>query len=908
MRTPPIFRRTTLGVLLLLTLSCGGDGGPTGPTNPIPTISHGSADSVVATGGAFIDTLYGDDFMEEAVATINGHPRATVRLASWLLTVEVTAADISGPGTRQIRVRNPGPGGGPSAPLTLHIVAPPSAPTIDSLGVDTVLSDRQATLNVYGTNFTRESKIRWNDSVLATYRASATHLSAYLPVSLVATPGTRTITVGTPAPGGGISGSKQFTVLLAPAILATTPDTIRTGPGTIPFRIHGHGFDLVDTVQTAFQTSFVSLTPAARTDSTIDFQLDRSEMYANGTLNVRLITRFGDTPFALVKVFNPVPTVSSVAPDTVDGTGPVDTVLVTGTGFLPDMYARVGGLYVPTEIIDSTHLKAVLGTELLMTGGSRALDVYDPSSLVSSNTAPFVIRNPAPVADTLVGPVADSIGGSEGHALMGSNFRNNGSLLVNGVPVTPAFIYIQSGSIDFKLTPAQTGAAGTLMISWSNNAPGGGATAPLPLQVIVPNPAPQLTGTDHEYLFADSGDVTVVLYGHGFIPGSTAELSTFPEYPGGGVHLATTRLSDSTLQVVVPAGVLGEPRPYYFRARAAQPTALPSNSVTALGLSPGVQSVRTLPFGAIDMIGDPVRDRLYVLKSLSFGQPEWLLVIDPTTGTRVDSMPVPVGAAYALAVASDGSALYLVGPGLGILAVDPVNLSTIYHIAEGKTADSVPWQSLAIAAGRDHPGRIAVLRGPTAASASGWQVRLFQDGVVLPNSVGVSLDDGPLALGFAPGDSVLVALTANRSGGAHYRRLSVGPNGLAIALDVGVAITTGYDAVVTGSVVHTDGYGVLDFATGAVLAPSPGVTFTAQAVGQGRSGTHAYAARQYTWNGDPVTQIDRLGGASGTPLGTISLPRGVGPAPNAVTTWGTNGFAVSGNQQVIIGTSAQTSD
>src|SRR6478736_1360116 len=100
MRAPQIFRLPGLGIVLLLTLSCGGDGGPTGPTNPTPTISHGSADSVVATGGTFIDTLYGDDFMDEAIATINGHPRMTVRLASWLLTVEVTAADISGPGTR----------------------------------------------------------------------------------------------------------------------------------------------------------------------------------------------------------------------------------------------------------------------------------------------------------------------------------------------------------------------------------------------------------------------------------------------------------------------------------------------------------------------------------------------------------------------------------------------------------------------------------------------------------------------------------------------------------------------------------------------------------------------------------------------------------------------------------------
>ena len=473
--------------------------------------------------------------------------------------------------------------------------------------------------------------------------------------------------------------------------------------------------------------------------------------------------------------------------------------------------------------------------------------------------------------------------------------------------MTPESLYVQSHAIDFNLPASATSAAGTLMISWSNEAPGGGTTGQLPLQVIVPHPAPQLFGTDHEYLFADSGNVIVVLQGQGFLPGTTAELSLYPDYPGGGLLLTSTRLSDSTLQVLVPQGVLGEPRPYYFRARAPQPTALPSNSVTALGLSHGVRSIRTLPIGVVDLIGDPVRDRLYAIRSSGFGQPQWLLVIDPTTGTPIDSMTVPVGAAQELAVAADGSALYLVGPGLGILAVDPVTLSTLYSIPEGVTPDSIPWQSVAIAAGRDHPGRIAVLRGPTAPSASGWQVRLIQDGVALPDLVEISLDAGPLALGFAAGDSVLAALTANRENGAHYRRLGVGPTGLAVTLDVGVVVTTGYDAVVSGSVVLTNHDGILLLSTGAVLPPS-GVTFPAQTVGQGRSSTRAYAARQYTWNGAPVTQIDRLGGDGGAPLGAISLPQSVGPAANAITTWGTNGFAVGGSQQIIVGTSVQTAD
>jgi hypothetical protein len=571
------------------------------------------------------------------------------------------------------------------------------------------------------------------------------------------------------------------------------------------------------------------------------------------------------------------------------------------------MYARIGAYSLPTEIIDSTHLKVAIGMQFLMTGGAHTLDVYDHTGPVASNLAPFVIRNPVPVADSISGQAEDSIGSSTEHVLWGSNFRNNGTLLVNGVPVTPASLYLQPYAIDFTLPASATGSAGTLMISWSNDAPGGGTTAAHPVQIIVPYPAPVLTGTDHEYLSPDSGNVTVVLRGHGFLPGSTAEVSEYPEFPGGGLPLSSTRLSDSTLQVIVPAGVLGDPRPFSFRARVPQPTAGPSNLVTSLGLSPGVKSVRTLPIGAIDLIGDPVRNRLYVLRAVNFGQSQWLVVLDPTTGTRLDSLAVPVGFAQRVEVASDGSALFLVGPGLGVLAVDPVTLDTIYSLPEGKTADSIPWQSVAVAVARDHPGRLAVLRGPTAPSASGWQVRLIQNGVVLPDLFEVPLDAGPLALGFVPGDSVLVALTANRSSGAHFRRLSVGPSGLAMTLDAAVTIATGYDLVVSGGVVFTDQYGVLDVATGAVLAASIDVS-PGQAVAPGRSGTRAYVARQYTWNGDPVTQIDRLGASAGSPLGTISLPRVVGPAITGITTWGTDGIAFGGSQQLLIVTSDRTSE
>lgn len=102
--------------------------GKTGPAfvvvveaNPSPVAEILDPASVSAGAGPQSITILGQGFAEDAEARWNGALRPTTWLASGVLEIELTADDVAQPGQGQIRVFNPGPGGGLSAPITLQI-------------------------------------------------------------------------------------------------------------------------------------------------------------------------------------------------------------------------------------------------------------------------------------------------------------------------------------------------------------------------------------------------------------------------------------------------------------------------------------------------------------------------------------------------------------------------------------------------------------------------------------------------------------------------------------------------------------------------------------------------------------------------------------------------------------------
>ncbi|HLZ69183.1 MAG TPA: IPT/TIG domain-containing protein [Dehalococcoidia bacterium] len=126
-------------------------------------------------------------------------------------------------------------------------VASNPAPTTTSVSPASATAGGAAfTLTVNGSNFISSSTVQWNGMSLSTSFVSATQLTAAVPAGNVAAPGTATVTVVNPAPGGGASNGQTFTInaavtrpgapaLASPAEGATnvslTPSLSWTAPG-----------------------------------------------------------------------------------------------------------------------------------------------------------------------------------------------------------------------------------------------------------------------------------------------------------------------------------------------------------------------------------------------------------------------------------------------------------------------------------------------------------------------------------------------------------------------------------------------------------------------------------------------------------------------------------------------------
>jgi hypothetical protein len=97
-----------------------------GAANPAPTLSAISPASLTAGSGAFTMTVTGANLLPSSSITWTGQAALLpVTATSGEITVTVPAGYVAVAGTPEVRVVNPGPGGGTSSAMNVVITAPP---------------------------------------------------------------------------------------------------------------------------------------------------------------------------------------------------------------------------------------------------------------------------------------------------------------------------------------------------------------------------------------------------------------------------------------------------------------------------------------------------------------------------------------------------------------------------------------------------------------------------------------------------------------------------------------------------------------------------------------------------------------------------------------------------------------
>jgi len=107
--------------------------------NPLPAPFFLQPDAVAAGGPNFTLEVFGVDFVPSSVVRWNGADRPTTFVNGFELQAAIPASDIAAPGSAQVTVFNPVPGGGLSSPLSFDVVLPaPNDAFANALQVSTL--------------------------------------------------------------------------------------------------------------------------------------------------------------------------------------------------------------------------------------------------------------------------------------------------------------------------------------------------------------------------------------------------------------------------------------------------------------------------------------------------------------------------------------------------------------------------------------------------------------------------------------------------------------------------------------------------------------------------------------------------------------------------------------------------
>ncbi len=221
---------------------------PTPVPNPVlaPGVVSLSPNSINAGGAAFTLSLSGKNFKPSTTVSWKGAALATRYVSEMQLKALVPSGAIASAAIVMVAVTTPAPDGGSSNAVTFTVTSSNPVPTLASLSPGNINAGGPAfNLAINGSNFVSASTVKWNGNPLATSYISATQLSATIPQTAIANAGTAGVSVSSPTPGGGSSGTLSFTIKQAnpvPAIISLPTNSVKVGSGAITLTVNGNNF------------------------------------------------------------------------------------------------------------------------------------------------------------------------------------------------------------------------------------------------------------------------------------------------------------------------------------------------------------------------------------------------------------------------------------------------------------------------------------------------------------------------------------------------------------------------------------------------------------------------------------------------------------------------------------------
>lgn len=553
--------------------------------NPVPTVTTITPASAAVGGQGFNLTVNGTNFVPGATIQWNGNNRITTFGSSTQLTAQIPAQDIASAGTATIRVVNPGPGGGNSNSVNFTIATPAPIPRITTIDPTSRMGGTEGfTLTVNGTNFTQNSVVRFNGNPLVTTFVNNTQLTAAVTAADVANPGTVSVTVFTPPPGGGTSNSALLTINVppnpSPAITAISPNTVMSGGGNFTLTVTGTGF---------VQASVVRFNNADRATTFISSTELRATIQSGDIVNggTSAITVFSPAPgggtsnaVPLTVTFAP-PVITLLSPSSAVAGGAAFQLNVTGTNFAPGSIVRWNGEDRTTAFISVTELTAQIPASDIASAGTATVTVFSPSpGGGTSNPITFTINPQARPLPRITAISPDKAqAGTQGLELTvaGTNFVTDSVVRWNGQPRATTFV--NSTQLKAQITVADLAAVGSALVTVFTPPAGGGESNTVTFAINAPpNPVPVITSLSPNTVGTGTGPFVLTVNGTGFVNGSVVLFN--------GANRATTFVSSTQLTAQILAEDIAGANTPAIRVVSPPPGGGTSNEVLLTVVNP----------------------------------------------------------------------------------------------------------------------------------------------------------------------------------------------------------------------------------------------------------------------------------------------------------------------------------
>ena len=483
---------------------------------PPPAITSLSPSSVTAYGPAFTLTVTGTGFATGDVVQWNSSPLTTKVVSATQLTASVPSNQIGGAGTVSIVVTA---GGLSTAASSLTVN--PQPPMITSLNPTAAIATGAAfTLSVNGTGFTQNATVLWNGAPLSTTFVAQNQLTAYITASLIANPGTVSVTV---TAGGTTTSATNFTVSAPPSITTLSPASVIAGGGSFTLTITGTGFVSGAQVQwngAALPTTFISATQ-------LTASVNGSQIANIGNVSIQ-VNYSGASSSGTTLPINGPPSITSLSPASAAAGGAAFTLTVNGTGFVSGSAITWNGAALTTKFVSATQLTASVTASLIASAGAATVAV----TTGGASSSPLTLSINAPPAISSLSP-GTVVGTGAPFTLIvnGSGFLAGATVEWNGTPLATTFV--NSGELTAAV-PANL-AVGALTATIVATNPGGAPSTAAKLAITVAQPAVAQGGVVPLYSATSviQAGSWISIYGTGLGNGTYTWTGNYPTSLGG---------------------------------------------------------------------------------------------------------------------------------------------------------------------------------------------------------------------------------------------------------------------------------------------------------------------------------------------------------------------------------------